>query len=194
MARQPEEVRRAGLVSAATRVFGRLGFRTATMDDVAREARVSKGLAFFHFKTKQALLEAVVRSFIERDLAELRRLRVESGTVVERLSRFAAREANQAGWFGRVAALLFDVYAAACRDARLRSLCADYYHRQREEMAALLRSGAAEGEFALDDPVVAADALMTLHDGAFVRWSIDRDVAARRREAEFAIRRILRLD
>ena len=50
---------RAALVAAGRRLFGDQGFRATSVDDVAREARVTTGALYHHFPTKTALFEAV---------------------------------------------------------------------------------------------------------------------------------------
>jgi AcrR family transcriptional regulator len=50
---------RAALVAAGRRLFGANGFRATSVDDLAREARVTTGALYHHFPTKAALFEAV---------------------------------------------------------------------------------------------------------------------------------------
>ena len=44
------------ILSSASRIFGRSGFRGASMGQVAQEAGVSKGLLHYHFHSKEHLL------------------------------------------------------------------------------------------------------------------------------------------
>jgi len=53
---------RAALIGAARRLFGADGFAAASVEDVAREARVTTGALYHHFPTKTALFEAVFES------------------------------------------------------------------------------------------------------------------------------------
>jgi AcrR family transcriptional regulator len=50
---------RAALIRAGRRLFGDRGFRATSVDDLAREARVTTGALYHHFSTKTALFEAV---------------------------------------------------------------------------------------------------------------------------------------
>ncbi len=64
---RPEEI-----AEAALEVFAERGFAGARVSDVAERAGVSKGLMYLYYKTKQDLLKAVIRGFIEprvRDVA-----------------------------------------------------------------------------------------------------------------------------
>jgi AcrR family transcriptional regulator len=50
---------RAALVAAGRRLFGAQGFAATSVDELAREARVTTGALYHHFPTKAALFEAV---------------------------------------------------------------------------------------------------------------------------------------
>src|SRR6478736_2006572 len=50
---------RGALVAAGRRLFGGNGFRATSVEDLAREARVTTGALYYHFPTKTALFEAV---------------------------------------------------------------------------------------------------------------------------------------
>lgn len=69
MAKQAE--RRAAtseaILTAARRLFGTQGFAATTMDEIAEGAGVAKGAVYHHFKTKEAVFEAVFDA-VSRDL------------------------------------------------------------------------------------------------------------------------------
>ena len=59
MARAPARERLATIATAATQVFGRLGYRGARTADVAREAGISNGSLFTYVESKDALFYLV---------------------------------------------------------------------------------------------------------------------------------------
>jgi AcrR family transcriptional regulator len=64
----------AAILKAARKLFGEDGFQQTTMDDIASAARVAKGAVYHHFKTKEAVFEAVFDA-VSRDLvAEIDRV------------------------------------------------------------------------------------------------------------------------
>lgn len=58
-ARPTPEQRLAALAGAATRAFGRLGYKRTHVADVAAEARVSAGLVYSYVESKEALFHLV---------------------------------------------------------------------------------------------------------------------------------------
>jgi AcrR family transcriptional regulator len=57
----PAEKRKAQLVHAAMEVFNRKGYDGATTEDIAREAGVTKGALYFHFRSKEDIFLEVVK-------------------------------------------------------------------------------------------------------------------------------------
>jgi AcrR family transcriptional regulator len=60
---------RAALVTAGRRLFGTRGFAATSVDDIAREARVTTGALYHHFPTKAAVFESVFEQ-VHADLGE----------------------------------------------------------------------------------------------------------------------------
>nr|WP_246752246.1 TetR/AcrR family transcriptional regulator [Bradyrhizobium diazoefficiens] len=55
------------ILTAARRLFGTQGFAGTTMDEIAEAAGTAKGAVYHHFKTKEAVFEAVF-DLVSRDL------------------------------------------------------------------------------------------------------------------------------
>jgi AcrR family transcriptional regulator len=64
--------RREAILDVATEVFGRLGFESTRMDDVAKAAGIAKGLLYKHFSSKDALFQALIDRQGEAYAGELR--------------------------------------------------------------------------------------------------------------------------
>lgn len=62
---KPAEVRREELMDAAQALFLAKGFDAASVDQIVKAADVAKGTFYFHFKTKEAVLQALRTRFIE---------------------------------------------------------------------------------------------------------------------------------
>ena len=58
--------KRDAILEAAARVFFESGYAAASMDEIAREAGVSKQTVYSHFGAKEALFGAFIRDNCER--------------------------------------------------------------------------------------------------------------------------------
>lgn len=99
------EATRRALLDAASRLFAEKGFTATSLDEVAADARVTKGAVYHHFANKQAVFEAVA------DEAEAE---VAAALVT------AGAEAPDA-WTGAVAGL--DCFLERLMDPVYRRLC-----------------------------------------------------------------------
>jgi AcrR family transcriptional regulator len=79
------EERRAGILAAALAVFSARGYHASSIDDIAREAGISKALIYEHFDSKQGLygdlLEQNANELFERLASSLAGVEVESGAA-----------------------------------------------------------------------------------------------------------------
>ncbi len=77
------EERRTGILDSALAVFSGSGYHSASIDDIAREAGVSKALIYEHFASKQELYADLIarnaRELTQRIAAALVGVEVESG-------------------------------------------------------------------------------------------------------------------
>ena len=78
------EERRTGILDAALAVFSESGYHSASIDDIAREAGVSKALIYEHFASKQELYADLIarnaRELTQRIGAGLVGVELESGS------------------------------------------------------------------------------------------------------------------
>jgi TetR/AcrR family transcriptional regulator, regulator of autoinduction and epiphytic fitness len=92
----PANAREERVLAAALQVFGRYGFRKASMDEIARAADISRQGLYLHFASKDVLFRAAVRHELDTALGEVSRCLNEEGVGLERRV-VAALDA----WLGR---------------------------------------------------------------------------------------------
>jgi len=78
--RQRRDTRPQEIVDAAFEEFAAKGYAATRLEDVAARARVSKGLPYLYFKTKEALFRAVIKSVITAHF-DVMRQRMETTTL-----------------------------------------------------------------------------------------------------------------
>jgi AcrR family transcriptional regulator len=66
--------RRAAVLDSALVTFARFGYRKASMEEVARAARISRPGLYFLFASKEELFRAAVSQALEEDVAEVERI------------------------------------------------------------------------------------------------------------------------
>ena len=59
-----KQARPAEILDAALKVFAQKGFAAARMDDIARQAGVTKGTIYLYFENKEAVFKALVREAV----------------------------------------------------------------------------------------------------------------------------------
>ena len=68
------DIRRQELTSAALRCIAARGYDLVTLDDVAKEAGFSQGIALYYFKNREALLASAIESIWDNLMAITRRV------------------------------------------------------------------------------------------------------------------------
>jgi len=172
----PEAARREQILEAACRVAVRRRLGRLTVRDVAREAKLSTGLVLFHFKSKEALIAALLE-WLLRSSAVLQpsaHAPVEAGQATS-LCALVSAEASRLSLDRLRAELFFDFWVAGTRTVRLqtqmRRALVQYRQAFRTRAATLLRdarcsSVAADG--------LAAAAVSFIH-GSAMQAVIDPD-------------------
>ena len=92
----PDSARQERVLAVALEVFGRYGFRKASMDEIARSADISRQGLYLHFANKEALFRAAVRQELDTALGDVSRCLDEQGVGLEQRV-VAALDA----WLGR---------------------------------------------------------------------------------------------
>ena len=80
---------RAQVVAAAERRFNRHGFKSVTMDDIARELGMSKKTLYQVVANKQALIDLVLEHDMARDDALVAKAREDSSDALDEMLRIA---------------------------------------------------------------------------------------------------------
>ena len=79
---------RRQIVEAADRLFYEHGFEATSFADIAAEVKLSRGNFYYHFRTKDEILSAVIALRLANTQAMLDAWEDETDTVAERIRRF----------------------------------------------------------------------------------------------------------
>lgn len=168
------EIRRRQIVDAAIRVMARKGWNETSIDEITREAGVSRGLVSYHFKDKAELLSGVLARCQEASNASIARSVEVSSDPVEQL-RSAVRTALQ---LTREDPAIYEIFlhfvASGRSDPYLAEQIRELYRGFRKVTAAAIRNGQATGDFRCDvDPAAAAARHIGSLTGFAIQWLLD---------------------
>jgi AcrR family transcriptional regulator len=85
MTTQEEKTRRAELIAAASRLFKEQGYERTTVRDLAQAVGMQSGSLFYHFRTKEEMLVAVMAAGIGELTDRLEDALAEAKTPLDRL-------------------------------------------------------------------------------------------------------------
>jgi AcrR family transcriptional regulator len=86
-----DPAKREQILAGATRVFLRDGFAAASMNDITREAGVSKGTIYVYFRDKEDLFVAMVEAKREAFLSSLRTVLADNEDIEVGLYQFGVK-------------------------------------------------------------------------------------------------------
>ncbi len=143
------------IVQAATRVLSRSGFAGLSMASVAAEAGVATGTVYKHYDGKAALVTAVFRTVVAREVAAVSAAAA-SGSAVERVTAAVETFAGRALKNPKLAyVLLAEPVDPAVDTERLL-----FRHAFAEAFESAVAEGVARGELSAQDPRTSAAALV----------------------------------
>lgn len=154
--------RRAAIIQAAARVFSRKSYYAATMNDIAQELGVSKGVLYYQFRSKEEVFLEILSTAIGDALHRLRIIKAESTAphtclrdVIRDLVRYNLDDSTP----NYAAMLVIDDIEALSPEGRnvIRELQRDY----RDEFADILRDGVRLGIFDIPDITISAMNILT---------------------------------
>lgn len=158
--------KRRSIVNAALRAFCEQGYDGASMDRIAEIAGASKRTVYNHFGRKSDLFQAVVDSFVT-EMASLKRIPYDPDRSLEaQLSDFADAEialSSNTTWLRFTKVLLTVFFSDPDLGAAIRS----QYGTGEDTLATWLRSAAADGAVAAENPQLAAGVFWSMLGGAF---------------------------
>jgi AcrR family transcriptional regulator len=169
------EERRTQILEAAMVVFARQGFDQARMDDIAQEVGLSKGALYLYYKSKDAIISAILQFFFSQAMKKLQSFleSEEQPSVREQLLRLNQYYVAEMKWMVSLLPLSFEFYAVAARQKTVRQFLKRYFKDYREVLAALVQRGIDRGEFRSVRAEQVAIAIAALYEGLALLWMVD---------------------
>jgi TetR/AcrR family acrAB operon transcriptional repressor len=186
--KEEAEVTRKTLLDAGLKVFSRVGYADATLDDIADEAGVTRGAIYHHFGGKAELYNTVIAEGWERVIPAIESAVAGEGTVLEKLRRAFVRfltYAEQDETFRAVNELTLFKTALLPELEEGMEMKRVGTRRGIEDVTTYVQIGIEEGSIRPDiDPHIAATIIITLQNGLFALWLMDPSLFSLKDRAE----------
>jgi TetR/AcrR family acrAB operon transcriptional repressor len=180
--KEEAEVTKEKLLDAGLKVFSKKGYATATLDDIAKEAGVTRGAVYWHFKGGKAdLMVAILNDGITRANDIMLNVIAAEEKPIKKLERLAVRMLEFLEEDERYRAVQEILIFKTGDDPELTLRLADKQLAQRETLkylVDLIEAAKEAGEVRRDvDSTTIALAYYGMINGTVLLWMVDRAVA-----------------
>jgi AcrR family transcriptional regulator len=167
--------RRSQLIRAAYKVVGQKGYYDFTIRDIAQEAGLSTGLVHYYFKNKEDLLlnllkemNANLKHYLNKALTALSDPRDKLLAFCDQA--FDLLDKEKAYFY-----VLIYFWAQINHNNRIRKANVKLFQSYRDEIAAILKEGAAKGLFIVADVKLTSVIIISLIQGTIIQYVIDNE-------------------
>lgn len=143
------------------------------MDEIAREAGLSKGSLYWHFPSKRDLFRSLIESWIAEVMVGLPEAVALCGSNAEKLMVIADSIKNSVAVRPDLARAQLEFAAQAVRDDEVREWFRVNYVEQRAFLASILAEGIGAGEFRSVPIDATARLIMAYIDGVFLHREVN---------------------
>jgi AcrR family transcriptional regulator len=151
------------IVSVATEVFAKHGYKKATLELIGQSMGKVKSFVYYYFKNKEEIFEAVVDEEVARMKSEFDEILTSSSSASKKLEEYAKRRFTL---IFQLANYFRMVSNGQLTDPKItEKLRKKYEEKELEHIQQILSQGIEEGEFAIGDVPLAALVLLTVLKG-----------------------------
>jgi TetR/AcrR family fatty acid metabolism transcriptional regulator len=161
------------------------------MEDIAKQSRLGKGTLYLYFKSKDAIIGALLRYFFNVELKRLRALEVGEGSVAEQILSYTRHLAADAERMTALSSIAYEFYAVAGRDKTTRQFLEAHFADYQVALSRIIQRGIDTGEFRLVDASEIALTLLAVMEGLNLLHLAAPKELRFRAQAEASVRLIL---
>jgi len=168
---QRSEETRTKILEAAIKLFSGRGFNAASVDDICKEAGLSKGAFYHHFESKQALFLALLDGWLQTIDHAI--LASRDKTAPETFMQMTEAFPYIFETAGERLPMFFEFWLQASRDKKISEASIASYRRYHKYFTSLIKKGVDEGSFAEVDPELASRMIVSTAMGLFLQSQLD---------------------
>ncbi|MBN1304519.1 MAG: TetR/AcrR family transcriptional regulator [Anaerolineales bacterium] len=168
---QRSEITRKRIMEAATRLFANAGYNATSVDQICKEAGVSKGAFYHHFSSKQAIFVALFEDWIvalDDGMKEMHK---------ENIPQTLLYLTNMIPLIFETAdehlPIVLEYWLLAGHDEVIRAAILAPYRHYQDLFAKLIEEGMAEGTLKTINPQAAAQVIVSLAVGLLIQGILD---------------------
>lgn len=186
-----EHESKAHILATALTVFAEKGFAKASMNDIVRATGLSKGGVYWHFKSKNVLIQAIFDQFFLGQLALLDGVVASEETAVAKLTQLATFTSIEVEALATQFPSSLEFYALAAREDGLQEVLKNHFDTYRQKIIAIIEQGMADGEFRLVDSNSVAKTIIALFEGILLVWGVSPEVIDLSADVQTAVQLLL---
>jgi AcrR family transcriptional regulator len=168
--------RKAQILNAAELVFTKKGLDSARMDDIAEETGLSKGTIYLYFKSKDALIIAILERFFQGIFQLLNKRNKEPQSAIEAIDQFTDEAIRNYKRMLRLMPVAYEFLALAFRNKTVQKALSQYFKHFMEVLVPIIQRGIDSGEFRNVDPGETAIAVGAIYEGTILLWVYDKSL------------------
>ena len=163
---------RDDIISVAAKIFTRFGYKKTTMEEIAMASRKGKSSIYYYFSSKEDIFRAVVEKEAEELRKDLKSAINEEDNPINQLKKFILFRMHKLK-------TLTNFYTALKSDQLahfefIEEMRKEYDQDEVELVKEILKTGVEKGRFVIDDPDLAAVALVTAMKGLVIPLFINK--------------------
>jgi len=169
------EERKHQILDAAIHVFSRDGFHEARMEDIAKEADMSKGALYWYFKSKDEIITNLLGFFFDREFGKLKSWDLESRSPAELLKDYTNLLIEDLDSIKPFLMVAYEFMAMISRNKNVRKVVQKSLNQYIEITVPIIQRGVDEGEFRQLDPYETSLAFGAIIEGSIIIWAYDME-------------------
>ena len=170
------EERKDQIVNAAEEVFTQKGLDNARMDDIAEETGLSKGTLYLYFKSKDALIAAVLDRIFQREFRAFENTDLSTISATEAIWIFTDTVIKDIKIILRLMPIAYEFLALAFRNKVVQKALKIYLNRYMDIFIPTIQRGIETGEFRQVDVKEVGIAIGAIVEGTLLLWIYDNSM------------------
>ncbi|MEJ2606102.1 MAG: TetR/AcrR family transcriptional regulator [Anaerolineales bacterium] len=170
------EERKEQILEAAMEVFARSGFHGARMDDIAKQAGLSKGALYWYFDGKDAIIQGIMDRMFAREFEQMGAFIDADIPAKEKLVRYLELTLDDITNDEYLVPIMYEFWAMLLRKKRVKEVLGSYYKNFFDIAIPIIQKGVDNGEFRKVNAEDVAITIGAFIEGMFVLWAAIPDV------------------